>query len=306
MRTPRVSVILPTFNRADVLPRAVDSVLRQTFGELELLVVDDGSTDQTASYLERITDVRCRTIRLEANGGVSAARNVGIRVARGDLLAFQDSDDLWQPTKLERQVARFDEGDSDLGVVGCGWTLTFRGRTTVTKPTVRGSIYREVLASEASCLGTPMLVTRHLEAREQPLFDASLPALVERDFVLQYARRFRIDFVDEPLVEVTRGRADHVANPSGALVAYERYIEKYREDMLRWPEIRADYHARAAKAACRLGRRPVAWRHFREARNGPDTRADTWLTAPLGLAFGDSGLRLAARLRRRGHAASRM
>ena len=102
---PLVSVILPTYNRAAMLGPALKSVLGQTYSELELIVVDDGSTDDTESVVAAIGDERVRYLRLDANGGCAAARNAGIRAARGEWLAFQDSDDEWLPNKLEAQLA---------------------------------------------------------------------------------------------------------------------------------------------------------------------------------------------------------
>jgi len=102
---PLVSVILPTFNRAETLVRAIQSVLNQDYRNLEVLVVDDGSTDNTAEVMRRIDDPRVRYIPLASNRGASRARNEGLRLARGDLIAFQDSDDEWLGGKLARQVA---------------------------------------------------------------------------------------------------------------------------------------------------------------------------------------------------------
>src|ERR1700753_4007919 len=97
---PLVSVILPTFNRAGSLLRAIESVLSQTYGEFELLVVDDGSSDNTPDISRSVVDPRVQYIRLDSNQGQSAARNIGISKSKGSLIAFQDSDDLWQRDKL--------------------------------------------------------------------------------------------------------------------------------------------------------------------------------------------------------------
>ena len=99
-----VSVIIPTYNRAHVLPRAIESVLKQTYTELELIVVDDASTDDTAAVMTAITDPRVRYVRKE-HGGAAAARNRGIAEAKGEFIAFQDSDDVWHSDKLEKQLA---------------------------------------------------------------------------------------------------------------------------------------------------------------------------------------------------------
>jgi len=99
-----VSVIIPTYNRAHDVPRAVASVLSQDFADLELLVVDDGSEDDTREVLARISDPRLRCVRFERNRGIGAARHAGVAESRGDLVAFLDSDDVWKPGKLAKVV----------------------------------------------------------------------------------------------------------------------------------------------------------------------------------------------------------
>ncbi|MHC1699612.1 MAG: glycosyltransferase family 2 protein [Humidesulfovibrio sp.] len=103
MSAPAVSVIVPTYNRADLLPETLASVLGQTLSEIEVIVVDDGSTDATASVVAGMADSRLRYLRNQRTGLPAAGRNAGIRAARAGLLAFVDSDDLWLPEKLERQ-----------------------------------------------------------------------------------------------------------------------------------------------------------------------------------------------------------
>lgn len=102
---PAVSVVMPTFNRQKSLPRAIGSVLAQTFPDFELIVVDDASTDGTLGTLAAICDPRLRALRMSRNSGAAAARNRGIANARGRWVAFLDSDDTWAPDKLETQVA---------------------------------------------------------------------------------------------------------------------------------------------------------------------------------------------------------
>ena len=102
-KKPLVSVIIPTFNRATMVVEAVDSVLAQSYQPLEIIVVDDGSTDDTAVRLSGYGE-RIKVIRRPLNRGVSAARNCGIRQSCGHYLALLDSDDLWLPDKIERQM----------------------------------------------------------------------------------------------------------------------------------------------------------------------------------------------------------
>lgn len=112
--TPRISVIIPTYNRRDLITEAIDSALAQTFTDYEVIVVDDGSTDDTLQQLRRYGD-RIR-YQFQDNRGVAAARNAGIRMARGEFVCFLDSDDLWKPEKLAVQI-RFAEAHPEYGLI---------------------------------------------------------------------------------------------------------------------------------------------------------------------------------------------
>ena len=101
---PTVSIILPTYNRAHTLRKAVDSILNQTYKDFELIVVDDGSTDDTYNLIKSINDYRIVYVKHEKNKGAAAARNTGIKLAKGKYIAFQDSDDEWYSHKLEKQM----------------------------------------------------------------------------------------------------------------------------------------------------------------------------------------------------------
>lgn len=115
--TVRVSVILPTYNRAASLRLSCESVLSQSFRDLELLVVDDASTEDIEGCVRALGDPRVRYIRRERNGGAAAARNTGLAAARGAYIAFQDSDDVWLPGKLAAQVARLEALPPEVGAV---------------------------------------------------------------------------------------------------------------------------------------------------------------------------------------------
>jgi len=115
--TANVSVILPVYNRATSLEYAMRSVLDQSYRDLELIVVDDASTVDLKPVVERVNDPRVRYIRREVNGGASAARNAGLAAATGRYIAFQDSDDLWLPGKLQMQLDLLESLPEDVGVV---------------------------------------------------------------------------------------------------------------------------------------------------------------------------------------------
>lgn len=110
---PTVSVVIPTFNRSSYLPRAVDSILQQTYEDLELVVVDDASTDDTSVIMDRYDDSRIVFVRHETNRGANVARNTGIETARGKYISFLDSDDEFHPRYLEKVISRFESCDSE-------------------------------------------------------------------------------------------------------------------------------------------------------------------------------------------------
>ena len=113
----KVSVIIPTYNRAKLIKRSILSVLNQTYQNFEIIVVDDGSADDTKSVVESFNNPKIRYIRHDINKGQSAARNTGIKNAKGKYIAFQDSDDEWLPEKLEKQMSCFESPSSHSGIV---------------------------------------------------------------------------------------------------------------------------------------------------------------------------------------------
>ncbi|MEE4113452.1 MAG: glycosyltransferase, partial [Desulfobacteraceae bacterium] len=207
--TPRVSVIIPTHNRSWCLPEAIDSVLSQTYENLELIVVDDGSTDDTPALLARYGS-RLRCLR-QTNQGVSAARNRGLQAAKGTLIAFLDSDDIWQPEKLTRQVEFFNRQPA---AKICQTEETWIRRGVRVNPKRRhrkpsGWIFE---ASLALCLVSPSAVMMRRELLEEMGgFDESLPACEDYDLWLRVSLRYPIHLIDEPLVIKRGGHDDQLS-----------------------------------------------------------------------------------------------
>ncbi len=158
---PEFSVIIPTFNRAHVLPRAIDSVLGQSHRDFELLVVDDGSSDGTAQCVAGYQDARIRYIRHEGNCGQNTALNTGLGVARGVFVSFLDSDDEWEPAMLETMRATF-RSDEELGWVYSAYRLqeAAGGVVSPLSGAVEGWAYAEALAQGHVSPPTAMSVRR--------------------------------------------------------------------------------------------------------------------------------------------------
>jgi glycosyltransferase involved in cell wall biosynthesis len=207
--SPHVSVIIPTYNRSWCLSEAIDSVLSQTFQNMELIVVDDGSTDETPALLSRYGD-HLRVLR-QSNRGVSAARNGGIQAARGNLIAFLDSDDTWQPDKLARQVDFFDRQPE---AMICQTEETWIRRGVRVNPRRRhrkpsGWVFE---ASLALCLVSPSAVMMRRELLEEMGgFDESLPACEDYDLWLRVSLRYPIHLIEDALVVKRGGHDDQLS-----------------------------------------------------------------------------------------------
>jgi glycosyltransferase involved in cell wall biosynthesis len=218
---PLVSVIIPTYNRAAVICHSIESVLRQTYSNTEVIVVDDGSTDDTQLRLKRFGE-RIRIVT-QPNAGPGAARNLGIRLSRGEIIAFQDSDDLWKPTKLERQVRLLESLDASVPCCLCNATFQFRdGRaTTVFDISSINARHDEVIWSNvAEVLATRFVLFNQMVAiRRSALqrtggFDETLRYLEDYDLSLRLAFEGPWALIREPLVIYREGSPDSLARRS--------------------------------------------------------------------------------------------
>jgi len=209
---PRVSVIIPTYNRAWSLHEAVQSVLKQTYTDYEIIVVDDGSTDETATLLHNYGSVIAMH---QPRQGVSAARNQGVRAARGELLAFLDSDDFWLPEKLSVQVRYFDDNPE---AVICQTEETWVRRGVRVNPGRRhrkqaGMIFKPSLAL---CLVSPsaVMLRRSLFVSVGG-FDDQLPACEDYDLWLRISCRYPIGLIETPLIVKRGGHDDQLSREPG-------------------------------------------------------------------------------------------
>jgi glycosyltransferase involved in cell wall biosynthesis len=227
-KMPKVSVVIPTHNRAAVLPRAIDSVLVQTDSDLEVLVVDDHSSDDTRRVVAAYTDPRVCYIEQDAGTrGVAAARNLGLRKASGEFVAFLDDDDEWFPEKLARQIPLFDSGGR-IGIVYSGAVNVYsEQRSAVRIAEHRGELYREMLVRNR-IHGLSGVVIRRNIIREVGFFDETLPAIEDYDYWLRICRRHDVDCVSEPLIRYYDQR-DEKATHLGDM---ERRSRKVRDNMV--------------------------------------------------------------------------
>jgi len=206
---PEISVIIPTYNRLAFLREAINSVLAQSFRDYELIVVDDGSTDETALYLKSLGQ-SLRWVRQD-NAGPSAARNHGIRLAQGALLAFLDSDDLWVAQKLAKQVG-FMRENADAALCYTDEIWIRRGVRVNQKRKhhkYSGWIFERCIPL---CIVSPSSVMMRKTFFEQVgVFDEHLPACEDYDLWLRGALHFPFHFLPERLIVKRGGHADQLS-----------------------------------------------------------------------------------------------
>ena len=242
-KKPLVSVIIPTYNRAWVLREAIDSVLAQEFKDFELIVVDDGSTDNTGEILDSYEqDI---LVLRQSNKGVSAARNLGIAEAGGQLVAFLDSDDLWLPRKLSRQVDYFNLNPDT--VINQTEEIWMRNDVRVNpkdrhrKPS--GMIFEHSLGL---CLVSPSAVMIQKTLFDAVgVFDDNLPACEDYDLWLRISCRYPVHLIDTPLIIKRGGHGDQLSKAPGL----DRFRIQSLEKIIKSGRLtESQYHA----AACSL------------------------------------------------------
>lgn len=232
---PQISVIIPTYNRANLLSRAINSVLRQTFSDFELIVVDDSSEDNTKALVETLKDLRIKYMCHEENRGAAAARNTGIRMSRGEYIAFLDSDDEWLPEKLEKQISKFEELHHKVGVVYSGLSVFSNGELVRQDiPVKSGNIYRDQLLQDY-VFPTSTIMVRKECLMEIGGFDETLPARQDYDLSLRLSKLYEFAFIPEPLVKIYWDSDKRVTNSQKRRLAGEIIINKIAKEIRHKP-----------------------------------------------------------------------
>lgn len=202
-KPPKVSVIIPTYNRADLLPRTIESVLNQTFKNFELIIVDDGSTDNTEEVVKEFQerDERVRYIWQENSGGAAKPKNNGIKNSRGDYIAILDSDDEWLPDKLVKQLELFESSSHpELGFVDCNALMVDEksGKHWEYRIPPYKNVLKEILARDYMGSGSGIMYKKSV-FDTIGLFDENLKRGQDWEIRIRIAQKYGFDCVDEPL-----------------------------------------------------------------------------------------------------------
>lgn len=281
---PRVSVIIPTYNRRKYVQEAIDSVLAQTFTDYEIIVIDDGSTDGTDEALQVRYGDRIH-YEWQENQGESVARNRGIELARGEYIAFLDSDDLWLPEKLEKQITLL-SSDSELGAVFCQALAIDREGTPLSLPFLGDALTPTDLAVEGllfrnTVIGPSTLVVAKLVLEQVGGFDSDIRYAEDWDLCLRIRLYRTIDYVKKPLACIRQHTTNQGRLPKREVVGLvlqdhlkllQRAFDQYEGDAVAIAALRARAFARQYAEAA-----------FNGYARGLYREAQAWLTQAVSL-----------------------
>lgn len=296
---PKVSIILPTYNSAGTITGAILSILNQSFRDLELIIIDDGSGDQTVDLIKGLVadDQRIKLFLNDRNHGVSYSRNRGIAQSSGEYLAFQDSGDVWLRDKLKIQIEIMDNLPKEYGVIYSGlWRVRGQKRKLLCgnlSSKYSGDIYRLLLKDNWIDLPTVLIRREYIEN-----FDEELIQLEDWDLLIQLAKKYLFYYINEPLTESYYKRVSLSANKTTLLQALLKILDKNFTDISRDKSILSWYFYRFALANLATG-------NIKQAR---EYLKKSFLLYPLGfhsiftyiiVLFGDSfSYKLISRVRK--------
>lgn len=296
-----MSAVIPTYNRADYVEGAIESVLAQSYEDVEVVVVNDGSTDGTQEVLAGYADDdRVRVLHNEENRGIPATMNRGVDAARGEYVGVFGDDDRWRPTKVERQLDVLAEhGDDYCGAYTAGVITDERTGAVVERVAtgVEGDVYPEVLLRMQVLPHSSQLLRTEC-VRAVGGFDTDFAVACDWDLTIRLAKRWQFAYVSETLTERLHHGDNVTGTPGYDVRARERVGEKYRED-IEAAGIAEAFDAAAARerglAALSAGETSTAVSAFATAARLHPTRAHLALLAVSPL--GERGLSAARRVR---------
>lgn len=265
-----VSVVVPTYDRPDLLRDAVESILQQTYTAIEILVIDDHSpipAEEALSSIKPTGGQIIQILRHEENKGANVARNTGIENASGDFIAFLDDDDKWDPTKIERQVTTFQESEDRVGVVYTGHRFIDNdGNTTslhVSK--VEGDVTKRLLCGARIAQFSNVMVQSDI-VQQAGLPDERFPCWQDREWYVRLSQYCEFKSIPEPLVIRHSGDYDQISDNyiQKRDVAYPLFLEKYEP-------LAAEYgplckRKMVASLMEKLGKHALQQKRYREAR----------------------------------------
>lgn len=306
MNNPKVSVIIPTYNREKMVQRAIRSVRNQTYKDFELIVVDDGSTDNTEFVIKRLQeqDDRIRFIKHEKNKGPAAARNTGIKTARGEYIAFQDSDNEWLPKKLEKQMEMLEATPPEVGVnYTAFWKIRGNKKFYIPSPNTPykdkdGYISDTILTGPAR-VNTPCTIVKKQVFEKVGMFDENIHISEEWELSIRISKHFRFQFIDEPLVIATYTGEDNIStNRSLALKAHKMMFKKHYNGFEKNKKAKANILYTIGNDLCQMGKVKEGKRYLVKSIRIMPTNVEH-LTATILAFFGRKAYKGVSKIRKK-------
>ena len=243
---PNVSIIMPTYNRGETLPRAIQSVLDQLYQHFELIIIDDGSDDNTEQAIRSIQDPRINYVRSN-HKGASAARNIGIAQSKFRYIAFLDSDDEWHPDFLSTLLDILINAVPQIGVVFCGYWY-FSESEKIYKPQActfeQGDILPELLRGNFVALPAAMIKKECISTCGD--FDETLPCRHDWELWIRISEKWEFQYVDKPLLNVYKTQNSISVNRRYMLEGWAPLIQKHLNVFSNKPEILASHYLKIA------------------------------------------------------------
>ncbi len=227
---PLVSIVIPVYNREKFIGRAINSVLQQSYKNLELIIVDDCSHDDSLKVIRSFKDKRIKVIALEQNSGANVARNKGIMASRGEYIAFQDSDDEWLPDKLFKQIAYMQQNDCK--ACYCPYELHDEDITVVPQDYLDRDKYEKrinALLTYTNAIGTPCLIVEKAVLQNVGGFDEEMPSMQDYELAIRIAQCYKIGYCPEILVKVYRQKDSITMQKDRHRKAVARIIQKHKD-----------------------------------------------------------------------------
>lgn len=249
---PKVSIVIPTYNRSSLLKQALESCLQQTYRDFEIIVADDGSTDDTREAIESLNSDKIK-YTYQSNRGRSIARNRAIKSASGEYITFLDSDDLYLPQKLEVEVRALDNNPSYDMVYSSAYNINIDGdlHPYIYQATKSGCIYKDIALYLPLTICLPTVMVRRKVFSKIGMFDERQSRFEDTDMWRRIAREFKVLAIEEPLCKIRYHEGNEMEHPSKILDALKYYTRKVlREDTLRYG---LELRSLAAKLFCHYG-----------------------------------------------------
>lgn len=254
MLNPKVSIVIPTYNRADFLPKAIQSVLNQTYRNWEIIIIDDGSTDNTEGIVKSYKEARIRYILHKSNLGLSAARNTGIKNSRGEYIAFLDSDDEWFPEKISCQMNIFQKEDSKCGVVCTGgYRIKDNQIISIKSVPINIDSFNEKFLFKNITWTSSVLVKKEC-FKKAGLFDENLESCEDWDMWIRIAKYYKFIFLEMPLTKYVIHSGQLSENLLKKINARKRILFKYQDELKNRKFVYSHHYYKIGNLCCLSGK----------------------------------------------------